>query len=335
MTTLPTREQRAAPLTLREAYTRHYLTQRPGITDTTKRQAIYRINCWERAVGASDDISAITREDFNKLRTIMLASDFAAASIESTVSVVRTIIEACVEDGILPGCPSVGKRLKVRPQNRWTPELKDLSAIYRFVHRTTWPVRRIPPGGWTGTACAENGGFVRSFSADHWWRTLFAAGYFLGLRHGDLLDLRWTDIKTDRVVRTMAKTRYVVEIPLHDVLREHLRRMPQDGPLVFGPRAKANKQIRRELRFMVEAAKIGHFTLKGLRKLSARSWETARPGAGCCILGHRLRGAQAHYLDAFRILSDALTALAVPEAMKEQAAASDPFTIVVSTDWGM
>jgi integrase len=325
-----------ASITLREAFETVYRRQHVGITDGTLRTSRHRINCWERLVPACS-VSEITRQHFDTMRSGMLAAGYSTASIESLVSVARTIIKACVEDGILSGCPSVGKRLKARAKPRWTPEVADLSRIYRTVHRTTWPVRRVPAGGWTGTACADNGGFVRSFSADHWWRTFFACGYFLGLRKGDLLDLRWADIKSDRIIRTMAKTEYAVELPIHDTLRCHLDLMPRDSERVFGPRGKSNKQLQRELHLMADAAGIGRFTMQGLRRLSARCFETARAGAGCCILGHRIRGAAASYLDGYRILSDALPSLAVPDAMKpksaEEAAASDPFTIVVSS-WG-
>ncbi|HET6324812.1 MAG TPA: hypothetical protein VFG04_08935 [Planctomycetaceae bacterium] len=320
-------------LTLRCAFDRYYLPQHPGAKKTSIRTTRYRIRCWER-VTSNPDLRSLTRADFDNLRPQLIDAGYAAASIESLIAVVRSICEACVEEGLMTHSPRTGNSLKVRPGDKWTPETKDLSAIYRVVGAAQWPVRRVPRGQWSSTAAASNGGFVRLFSTDHWWRTLFVAGYFTALRRADLLDLRWSDIRDDRIVRTMAKTEYAVEIPIHAILRAHLDRMPHESDRVFGDRNNSHKQFERELHAMSRDAKIGPFTMQSLRRLSARSWESARAGAGACILGHRIRGAAANYLHAFRILQDAIPALVVPDAMRP-VTAPDPFVTVISTDWGM
>ena len=185
-----------------------------------------------------------------------------------------------------------------------------ISASGRF---TGSPLRLSVPA-----LAAGNGGFVRTAWVDDCWRLLFAAGYFTGLRKSDLFDLRWREIGKDRIRRTMIKTRDEIEIPIHPILRIHFDRMPRVDDFVFGRPKDSHKQFGRELGRLCKAARTGPVLLQSIRRLSAHEWETARPRAGSAILGHRIRGADANYLDGFLILRSALPALAVPEAMGKE-----------------
>ncbi len=141
--------------------------------------------------------------------------------------------------------------------------------------------------------------------------------YLAGFRRGDCLTLRWCDIKDDRIVRVMAKTRFVAEVPIHPILRRHLSALPRVDEFVFGHHG-SNVQVDLWFRRLSQSAGLDkRITFQALRRCAGRVWEKARPRAGSAILGHKIRGSDGHYLDEFEILTAAMPCVEIPIPMLE------------------
>src|SRR5580692_11708520 len=96
--------QNCDALTLRSAFERYYVPQHPGATPGSMKTTRYRIGLWERTTPNSY-LRSLTRADFDNLRPQLVDAGYAAASIESLISVVRSICEACVEEGLMSHSP--------------------------------------------------------------------------------------------------------------------------------------------------------------------------------------------------------------------------------------
>lgn len=78
------------------------------------------------------------------------------------------------------------------------------------------------------------GGFNAYFVRFQSFKPLFLAAIQTGLRRGDLLDLRWSDVHEDAIVRVMQKEKgRKALIPLSDSLKAALSALPKRGAYVF------------------------------------------------------------------------------------------------------
>jgi integrase len=68
-------------------------------------------------------------------------------------------------------------------------------------------------------------------SAEGDWKNLILAGYYTGVRLGDLSNLRWSaiDLNSGLITFTASKTKKPVTIPLHTELEQHLLKSPGVG----------------------------------------------------------------------------------------------------------
>jgi integrase len=283
---------RPSPLTLRLASELYYLPANPGLAPRTRRKLLHGWNCWEKRT-SNPPINEITHKTFAAFRAACLKEVLSATTIESTVSDALTVLKACVDAEILPGCPSPGKRLVRRHVLHHTPSVAELSAVLAKCDLAKWP-RRV-------------------LSAPDWWRAFLAVAYFCGFRRGDLTSLCWTNVREDRLERVQGKTGILTTIPIHPALKPLLARLARRDA-VFG-RAGSLKQIRGQLKSLCKAAEVAPFTMQGVRRLSSRQWNKARPGCGRLILGRRYPGADGFYLDPFEDLLDAMPRLEVPAAI--------------------
>jgi integrase len=300
-------------LTVREAFVRHYLPASQGMRPNSIRRRRYGFNWWERFT-SNPAAGCIDESVFREVRTKGTEAGLSAVTIEGVVSDVLLVLRFLAARKILPSVPFAGKRLKRRLRLKPTPSISDLASTWANAGLARWPTYR-----WRRQR-AKNGqlsGAIRLDAAANWWRAFLALAYFSGLRRNDLLTLQWSEIQGGFIRRVMEKTGFAIEIPVHPCLQTHLDVLPKEGPCVLG-HSKSTKQIRRELAALAVAGGVAPFTVQSLRRLSARQFDKARPGAGAIILGHRYRGADRFYLDPSDALAEALPRLAVPEGMGPQ-----------------
>lgn len=304
-------------LTIREAFVKFYAPASPGMARRTVQKRKHDFNWWERFT-SNPPVAKISTEVFDEVRKNGLAAGLSPVTIECIVSDMLTILRHLHHTKILSECPWAGRRLKRRPGLKPTPTIEDLAKVYALCGKVSWPVyvRRLnghcPHGRFTGPA--------RIAAAVQWWQALFALSYFTGLRRGDLLSLKWDEVQDGWIRRTMGKTGFAVEIPIHPVLQQHLDKLPtRERTHVLGY-CGSFKQIRREMHKLSDAAGVRQINVQSLRRLAAQSWERARAGCGGLLIGHQYRGngADRYYLDPKQALVEAVPNLAIPEGMGPQ-----------------
>ncbi len=284
----------ALSLTFRSATERIYRPSNPGISAPTVRKLRHAANRWERLTD-NPVVYRITRQTFADVRTAGLAAKLSPTTVENCVSDVRTILRACVDAELLPAIPSAGRRLRRIERLRPTPSVDDLSRMLKHCGAASWPLRSK----------------VRT---EDWWRLLLAAVYFTAQRRGNVLSCPVADMRSESLTVFIKKTGKIITIPSHPLLRKLAKNVPDE---VLGG-LWGHKQIRNGMARICKAAGIQRWTLQSLRRLSGQAWESARPRAGTAILGHPFRGSDRFYLDANKILKEALPRLEIPSYFGRQ-----------------
>lgn len=288
-------------LDLSTALVHLYYPSNPGIAKQTVKLARFRVAAWLRILPESRIVRLVTTADFNSYRRLSLERGSSPATIESVIETVRLVLRSCVEGNMLDVVPPTGRRLRVVPKLRTTPTIADLDAVLRHCHAATWPPRRYA-------------------DPSAWWRMLIATGFFTALRRNDALRLPVENIRSGTVALVMEKTGRVIRIPVHPVLKKLA------DSASFASLGKLNSvyHMRCQMAALCLAAGVPYFTMQGIRRLSAQSWESARAGAGGLILGHAFPGNSKFYLDPLRSLQDALVRLEFPVAFGRRSHRDEP-----------
>jgi integrase len=129
--------------------------------------------------------------------------------------------------------------------------------------------------------------YYRRFAA---LKPFFLAAIHTGLRQGDLLDLRWTDVRGDFIKRVMNKEKNrTADVPLSATLKRVLAALPRRGAYVFhidGRRIPLST-VKRYFRLGVKIAKISHpFRFHDLRHTCGST--LASNGASLPMIGRIL-----------------------------------------------
>jgi integrase len=120
-------------------------------------------------------------------------------------------------------------------------------------------------------------------------------GYVTGLRRGDLLSIRWDQIRGDRLAVMQSKTSRVHVCVLDEAALEALEKIPRYDRMIFGTIISAC-QIKKTMRRLVKLAGLDG-TGKFLRRSSATYAELSGMSA-TLQLGHQTPGlAFRHYVD--------------------------------------
>ena len=146
--------------------------------------------------------------------------------------------------------------------------------------------------------------------------TAVAIGYYTAQREGDVLNMRWDDIKDGHIHVTQRKTGKVMQIKLSTRLETILNEMPRGGVYIVGNQDKPlNEQSFRNM-VKRETRKIGvDFPFHGIRKTVGS--ELAEKGHNinviAAVLGHETLTMAALYTkqaDSTKLITSAVNALA-------------------------
>lgn len=283
-----------AKLTLREFLAKRYMPNHDYIAKGTASSFRYALNRWER-VTEDRSLKDITVDDLFVYRNS--CKDLSASSANSYLALIFTLLRHAKQLSILSEAPEI-PFLRVHRKLKPTPTLEELERMYEVTASAglTWP--KFEP-------------------AYLFWRRWLVVSYFTGFRLTDLMhNLTWDCIHADRIELTAKKTNWTHVIPMCDVLRSHLVRTVHDDNRIF-PVSNSPHIIRRELRFLCEAAKVSvHVTPHALRRLSITEWSaTGSELAGKLIHGcGRTSDVMMHYRGTLRVLQEARETLAVPKA---------------------
>lgn len=104
--------------------------------------------------------------------------------------------------------------------------------------------------------------------------------YYTAQRIGDVVALRWTDIRKDEIVMTQAKTEKALRIPIHAELSEELARHPRSLSTILGGEPTSYRVEKLRLDIQAYCAKLGYKIVPhGLRKNAVN----ALLEAGCSV----------------------------------------------------
>jgi integrase len=123
--------------------------------------------------------------------------------------------------------------------------------------------------------------------------------YHSGLRLGDVLALKWTDITTDGMLAiTMQKTGDIINQRLPVEALAAVDPLRKSGkPRIFGDLLNRSHTME-HFRRLVHAAGLPEGSSRWLRRSAATHLESISPGGARAFLGHRTSGlADRHYID--------------------------------------
>lgn len=254
----------------------------------------YKLQRWSR-LSPTIDVEAISTDAIQEFRRQATAVKLSADTIESTISAVLLVLQACQERGILPAVPSRGRRLRVSGSIRYVPPLEDLGKLYAVAGEAKWPT-------WCRPA--------------EFWQPLLVTAYWTALRHFDLFwSLGVGCFSPQGIVVIAHKTEKQHVFPRHPVLDRHVAASPRRaGDDRLFPIGICRKQVLRELHRMADAAGVKRFTLHAIRRLSCCQWQEAKWGAGEVIQGSAIRGSASRYIVP-QILKQAAPLLRWPDEM--------------------
>lgn len=118
--------------------------------------------------------------------------------------------------------------------------------------------------------------------------------YSTGLRTGDLLSIRYDQIRGHRLSLRQRKTSEPHVAWLDDSALEAIRRLPQSGPLIFGGLTNKDRILHAMRRLVKQANQAG--TTRTLRRSGATYCEASGKDASK-HLGHRDPGMKKRYVD--------------------------------------
>lgn len=210
---------------------------------------------------------------------------------ENTTDLSPVTVESYLKGlGILLGKKFGGSPLAFPDKSPETVSLSDLSAVYEQTRIVKHP----------------------------WMRRYLKFAYITGLRVGDLINLKRSDVKDDVIEVVAQKTGKLQRFPRHYLLMPNLANTEWViGHLHGGVQKRRQAQtIRKRLRYFCDKAGVPHFTPHMIRKTAATEYEKAHPGSGAILLGHAHSSITLkHYIDPCEILRTAQLSLAIPESM--------------------
>jgi integrase len=211
---------------------------------------------------------------------------YSAAYINTVVRILRKVVRRAVQYREIISFPFLAKK-------KWEKEKlvkNELSDAERRAFLAAFDDRE----GFKAALETEGvdithiwGGFEAYFRRFASLKPLFICAIHAGLRRGDLLDLRWTDIRGDFIERVMNKEKErTALIPMSVTLKAALAALPRRGAYVFQIDGKPLplSTVKRYFKLAVKVAKIDHaFRFHDLRHTCGST--LASNGASLPVIG--------------------------------------------------
>ncbi len=170
----------------------------------------------------TEDVRNLTRADYVEAVAV-IERDGRLGAAGDLRKHCRTFAEWCVGRGLADYNPLAGLR---RPRRT---RAERLEAIERGRALDDGQIRAV---WWAADRFGAFGGLVQ-------------LALLTAMRRGELSGLRWTDIKSDRIVLEAqhTKTGSAHEVPLTDLMREVLARQPRTGSKLVFPTSRSSTRI--------------------------------------------------------------------------------------------
>jgi integrase len=277
----------ARMLTIRDAFERLYLVNRPGLGQRTICRYQYEIQRWERLAG-NPPLNQISTETFNRFRSECLNHGLRPSSVEGGIRTILQILRLCGPPqerrqglGLIQRVPYVGPPLRCTRLYKPTPTVEDLRAAWKHAGKAIWP---------------RTGGVT----PEHFWRAFLGVEFVTGLRLANMLSAARKHLTADVLTATAHKTSIAHVFPIPPWLLPLLYLLPEWQGKLFPCRSLPHF-IRRELRRICSAAGIPTITPHGIRRASITEWSALNSDCGSIIHGQGL-GIRSRYVDPLRLL---------------------------------
>lgn len=219
-----------------------------------------------------------TSENLNRFLIDSLPRQ-ALATVHSRRRTLLTIWRSLYEAGEISEYP---RRIRKLPAQRKLPEAWTVEQVERLL-----------------TCVNATSGKFRGFGVpkSEFFRAFMLIGWELGLRLGDILALKFTDVSPDGVVSiTQHKTGFPIVCELSPLALTAIEDVKRYGVGHLGEVCKPRK-VMHNFQLIVKRAGLKG-TAKFLRRSGATAVEIAKPGAATLFLGHRTPDlAMKHYVD--------------------------------------
>ena len=239
------------------------------------------------SLGYREQLNVLTRrlpwhvEDLNPEKINQYLTDalqsLAATTVANHRRMLKTLYKTAVADGLAANSTKAIRAVKhfFPPPRAW-----GMSELSQLVETA-----RSMPGGTLKNPCQY------SVLMPAWVLTAYSSG----LRRGDMLSVRWDQLRDDRICVTQNKTSSMHVCVLDEAAVSAIRKLPKYEMRIFGG-IIGKDQIRRVLRRLVDRAGLTG-SGKYLRRSSATFAELS--GMNSTLhLGHRTPGlAFRHYVD--------------------------------------
>jgi integrase len=254
-----------------------------GLEQSSFSQLHYRLNRFEKYLGRPAEYADFNDGEMNMFLHALLQEGLSPENVKDHRRNLLTLWRAMFDHMLVDQLPLRVRKVKCpsKPPKAWTmPQL----------------VKLVETAG-TLRGCFQRFPNIRRAS---FWRGFVLLKYHTGLRLGDVLALRWSDIAENGMLTvTMRKTGDIVHHQLSaEVLLAISPLKRSDKPRVFGDLMNRSN-VMEGFRRLRHAAGLTEGTSRWLRRSAATHIEIVSPGAAKAFLGHRTSGlADRNYIDA-------------------------------------
>ncbi|HWL07136.1 MAG TPA: tyrosine-type recombinase/integrase, partial [Planctomicrobium sp.] len=286
-------------LTLTGAFERHYrIEELRGSTVVAYQSAL---KLWERLTEQPDvrDIDNIMVDNF---RSAAL-KEFAPYTVNRYWGACRSILRRIGPQetrnpwglGIIDHIPAM-RPCKVPFRRPPRLSMEDMDRIYLASCRMKLPTRNVPHPGF-------------------WWQAVVVMAYYTGLRLGDLLRVKWSDLNTQDAtlfVKT-GKTGVEADLPLPEVVLAHMDRLERRNERIFQIDQRKFTSYQAVLR---EHSGVD-WTMHDIRRTACSEADRVRPGMGKVLLLHAPQNVtEQSYLNSFPELRETVEKMECPMSFR-------------------
>jgi integrase len=256
-----------------------YIAARDGSPEwrRTMRSKMQQFCKW---LGEPATIDRMNSEVFNKYVEYLLNSGLA----RRTAVGYRGIVLAIWRD-------AYQERLTDEPPTR----LRNVKCVHPIVEAFTHDeIRKL-----LDTAAMFKRRFRDGNLAADFWRAAILTGYCTGLRRGDLLAIKRSQVSPDGTIRLIqSKTGFPIKVRLNADARAAVAKLNGNGDDRLLPYPLGLSEFSTEFRLLREEAGLQRGCFKWLRRAAGSYAESVHAGAGTRLLGHRCESVfHKHYED--------------------------------------
>ncbi len=277
----------AQPESLR-AYLALYIERR-NLAPSTIEQMQIVVGVFQKWLERSATLADLTERNLNRWIIWLRATGRKEPTIRNRRGVLMSLWRAALSDGLISESPDnvqIVKRVNGVPVAWSIDEVRDLLRAARTL-KGRYGMMRRGRGPW--------------IPRRWYWVAYIRTAWDSGLRKGDLLQLRISEITPDGLlVVRQEKTGYphIIKLRKKTLAAIHATFPPRRNVIFPWPASVYGKSFYPEFRALVDLSGIRPGSSKWLRRSSATAIEAKHPGSAMAHLGHRTPGlAYKHYVD--------------------------------------